>query len=131
MAGVAEGHVTSKAAGYYHCFIIYQNHFTSKRPGSLCSCSLSTPCLARQRPPANHTACQLGKGNHKQVGQSPQGRAFFLSQWPETKGQKCQSVTDISRRLRSLWRISERVSSQNERITGDSIREHKQKVLTF
>lgn len=80
MAGVAEGHVTSKAAGYYHCFIIYQNHFTSKRPGSLSSCSLPTPCLASQRPPANPTACQPGKGNHKQVGQSPQGRVFFLSQ---------------------------------------------------
>lgn len=77
MAGVAEGHVTSKAAGYYHCFIIYQNHFTSKRPGFLCSCSLPTPCLASQRPPANHAACHPGKGNHIQVGQSPQGRAFF------------------------------------------------------
>lgn len=32
MMVVAEGHVTSKAAGYYHCFIIYQNHFTSKGP---------------------------------------------------------------------------------------------------
>lgn len=92
MADVVEGHMTSKAAGYYHCFIIYQNHFTSKRPGSVYSCSLPTPCLASQRPPANHTACQPGKGNHTQVGQSPQGRAFFfsllfssLSRWPENE----------------------------------------------
>lgn len=91
MAVVAEGHMTLKAAGYYHRFIIYQNHFHIQETSPPLQLLPDSPCAASRRPPANHAACQSAKGNHKHASQSPGGWAVFALQMPETKGQWCQS----------------------------------------
>lgn len=120
MAVVAEGHVPLKAAGYYHCFIIYQNHFHFQGTSPPLQLLPDSPCAASRRPPANHAACQSAKGNHKHSSQSPGDGLFLLCKCPERKVRGVNQG-DILGRLRSLLQVSESISTRSERLTVDNM----------
>lgn len=110
MAVVAEGHVPLKAAGYYHCFIIYQNHFHIQETSPPLQLLPDPPCAASRRPPANHAACQSAKAITNTPANHQGNGLFLLCKCPERKVRGVNQG-DILGRLRSLLQVSKSIST--------------------